>query len=119
MDRSANQSQLPTDAIVTLQFKDSPLSFNSTKQLRSKIDLLPSGAKWKARVVEVEGGSTRKPLILYYRDGLECLLHLLSNPMFQGRIQFRPRRNFSEGSRLYSEIMSGDLVWDIQVRHVP
>lgn len=63
----------------------------------------------------MNGGTTKKPLLFFWRDGLGCLLQIMGNPVFQGRMQFKPRRVYSGKSRLYGEIMSGDMVWELQV----
>lgn len=77
--------------------------------------MLPGAPKWKARRVEVPGGETHEDLFFVYRDGLECLLWLISNPVWQGRFDFKPRRDFCDGERVYSDPMSGNLAWEIQV----
>ncbi|KAF7333223.1 hypothetical protein MSAN_02429600 [Mycena sanguinolenta] len=77
------------------------LSFTSAKDLRSRIESLPAGPKWKATVWKTPY-PTKKPLTLYYRDPL-CPLHPL---------------RFWESSeklmRIYTEWLSGDHAWEIQ-----
>lgn len=94
------------------------LSFASAKELRSRIETLPSPPKWKSTEVEIPGGSTTDPLIFYYRDGLECFRFLFGNPLFRDAQEFVPRKEWvDEGrsSRVYNDVMSGDRVWDLQV----
>lgn len=95
-----------------------PLSFSSAKGLRDLVETLPKPPPWKSRVVKIPGGKTKKPLTLLYRDGLECFRFLFGNPVYSGHMEFHPRRTWSSDSkqeRLYSEIMTGDLPWRIQV----
>ncbi|KAH8102792.1 hypothetical protein DFH11DRAFT_1521671, partial [Phellopilus nigrolimitatus] len=92
-------------------------SFTSCKEMREKIEKLPSPPKWKETKVSVKGGTTKKPLTLLYRDGLECFKYLFGNPLFQNHMDFIPRRVYTDNTqkeRLYSEIMTGDYVWDVQ-----
>ena len=80
---------------------------------------LPQPPRWLATEVTIEGGTTKDPIILYYRDGLECFKYLFSHPIFQGCMDFAPQHHWDSeerSTRLYSDIMTGDFVWDIQVR---
>lgn len=55
---------------------------------------------------------------LYYRDPLECLEFLFRNPLFADHIDFCPRRVYRTAERLvriYSEWMTGDSAWEMQV----
>ncbi len=113
---------------MKLQFN--ALSFHSTKELRSRIELLPSPPRWKSCEVEVPGGSSKKSMELLFRDGFECFSFLFGNPIFQDQLELSPRRVFdsavtcsdsdSDGStpqhpRVYSEIMTGNWPWEVQV----
>ena len=101
--------------------KSRPFSFSSARELRTRIELLPSPPRWKADEIEVEGGDTKDLLTLYYRDGLECFKFLLANPLFAEYMDFNPRHEYAaaDGSeRLYNEIMTGNLAWTLQVRRL-
>lgn len=55
---------------------------------------------------------------LFYRDTVECLQTLLSNPLFTNAIDFTPYRVFTTAQRLvriYTEWMSCDIAWEMQV----
>jgi Plavaka transposase len=94
------------------------LSFHTAKDLRSRIEILPKGPEWKATPWSTTY-PTKKPLTLYYRDPLECLQSLLSNPLIQDFVHFTPFRLWSNSARLmrvYTEWLSGDVSWEIQVR---
>lgn len=96
-----------------------PPSFSSAAQLRDRIELLPSPPQWRSRRVVVAGGLTAKPLTFFYRDGLECFKHLFGNPLFSEHMQYVSQRLWASAERscrVYTEIMTGDLVWDVQVR---
>ena len=99
--------------------KHRPFSFSSARELRSRIELLPSPPRWKADVIEIEDGVTKDPITLYYRDGLDCFRFLLGNPLFADYMDFSPRHEYAnedKSERLYNEIMTGDLAWALQVR---
>lgn len=87
--------------------------------MRARIEVLPSPPRWKEVEVSIEGGTTKDPLTLYYRDGLECFKFLFGNPLFLNHMEYIPRREFTSGEkpeRLYNEMMTGDRAWTLQVR---
>ncbi|KAF8178181.1 hypothetical protein K438DRAFT_1485170, partial [Mycena galopus ATCC 62051] len=92
------------------------LSFKSAKDLRDRVESLPSGPKWKSMPWPTEE-PTVKPLTLFYRNPLECLQSLLENPLVQDYIHFSPFRLWREAGKLmrvYTEWLSGDAAWEIQ-----
>ena len=63
------------------------------------------------------GYATKDPLVLYYRDPVECIEFLMKNPLYSGRIQYTPRQDFdSSGDRIYNDWITGNGAWDMQVR---
>lgn len=100
------------------QVKRRPLSFSSAREMRARIEILPSPPRWKEVEVEVGGGTTKKPLTLYYRDGLECFKFLFGNPLFLNHMDYTPRREYvgvEKRERLYNEMMTGNRAWTLQV----
>lgn len=98
--------------------KNLGLSFRSAKDLRSRAELLPSGPKWMCKQLETEY-PTKNKLHLYYRDPVECLSSLLQSPLLKDHLGFTPRRLFETAEKLvrvYTEWLSGDAAWSIQVR---
>ena len=101
-----------------MQVLQNPPSFATFPQLRSLVQSLPQPPRWRSLEITVPEGKTNKPIVLYYRDGLECFRYLFSHPIFQGCMDFAPRRVWTSEdrtSRLYSEIMTGDFAWRVQV----
>ena len=99
--------------------KSRPFSFSSSREFKTRIELLPSPPRWKADEIKIEGGDTKDPLTLYYRDGLDCFKFLLGNPLFADYMDFSPRHEYvdeDKSERLFNEIMTGDLAWTLQVR---
>ena len=101
-----------------VQVRRRPLSFTSAQEMRARIEILPGPPAWKEMEVHVEGGTTRDPLTLYYRDGLECFKHIFGCPLYDKYMDFVPRREYTNGEkteRLYNEMMTGDRAWTLQV----
>ncbi|KAF9782579.1 hypothetical protein BJ322DRAFT_1157393 [Thelephora terrestris] len=93
------------------------LSFHCARTLRGKVELLPSGPPWKSTTVSIPGYTTKDPLVLYYRDPMECIEFLMKNPLFSGKIQYQPRQDFDvSGDRTYGDWITSDGAWDLQCR---
>ncbi|KAJ7453564.1 hypothetical protein B0H11DRAFT_1740912, partial [Mycena galericulata] len=89
-------------------------SFSSAKELRARAELLPSGPPWKAKTITYEGYPTKSPLILYYRDPLECIRFLLNNPLLKNHLDLIPKKTFRDGKRVIGEWITGDGAWEMQ-----
>jgi hypothetical protein len=121
-------------------------SFQSAYTYFKKLDALRTGPKWYYhtfevkgdRVVEedqadkeavgdrvVEGAQGQKEkkfmtetLELWYRDPVECIAELLSNPSFKGSIAYSPERVYADMAgkkHIYDEMWTADWWWDLQV----
>ena len=58
------------------------------------------------------------PVILLYRDALECFKFQFADPLFADHMDYIPRREYADkrkAERLYNEIMTGDRAWNLQV----
>lgn len=70
--------------------------------------------------MSLPGYTTKDPLVLYYRDPIECVEFAMKNPLFSGQIEYQPRKVFnSSGERVYGDWITGDGAWDLQVRILP
>ena len=103
--------------------KNAGLSFHTAKDLRNRAEILPLGPSWKSKPWPTVLPTKQKKLFLYYRDPIDCLQSILHNPLFQDYIQFDPFQLFwsAEGAmRVYTEWLSGDAAWEMQVciRHI-
>ncbi|KAI5985158.1 hypothetical protein EDD15DRAFT_2140176, partial [Pisolithus albus] len=112
-------SQKEIDHYLRLQRnKDFPVSFNTAKDLRGRIESLPEVGRWQYQEIKVGPYKTKSPLILYWRDGLEVIKYLFSNPVFASCIDLSPYREYEDTpqgqQRVYSEFMSADHAWNIQ-----
>ena len=102
---------------VVFQTAKMHLSFQTAKDLRNRIEILPRGPLWKSKDWKTPY-PTKRPLTLFFRDPLECLQALLSNPIVQDFIHFTPFKLFATSKklmRIYTEWLSGDAAWRIQV----
>ncbi|KAJ7910233.1 hypothetical protein B0H13DRAFT_2232945 [Mycena leptocephala] len=108
----SNMTVAATDEFLKLRLTAKMhLSFKSAKDLRSRIEILPTGPEWKA-IPWTTRYPTKNPLTLYYRDPLECLQALLSNPLVQDFIHFTPFRLWETSEklmRIYSEWLSDQV----------
>jgi hypothetical protein len=80
--------------------------------------MLPGGPRWKSQVIRTSH-STKTPVILYWRDPLECIASIFNHPLFHNRLDLTPRKVYSTSqklSRVYTEWMTGQHAWDMQVR---
>lgn len=109
-------------AIFSLTFskvQDRMPSFKSASSLLASIELLPeAGPRWKQREVVPEHGEAMEPAILFYKDPVEAVAHLLSRPSLAPYLDFAPRRvwtNNSKDERVYSEMCTGNWWWEVQV----
>lgn len=54
-------------------------------------------------------------MFIYWRDGLEVIKHLYSNPIFAHSVQMTPYKAYDNGQQIYGEFMSGTVAWQEQV----
>ncbi|KAG2123729.1 hypothetical protein DEU56DRAFT_701519, partial [Suillus clintonianus] len=94
------------------------LSFSNTRELRSRAEMLPNGPNWKCQVVP-SVYPTKHPIRLFWRDPIECLESLFSNPLFHDKLDFIPRHVYKTAAHLlqvYSEWLTGDAAWEMQTQ---
>ena len=104
--------------MIVCQIRKRGLSFASSRELRQRIDLLPDTVRWKQAKVIVPGGRTARPLTFYYRSAFDCFKFLFANPLLANHMDFKPQRDYTnedKSERLYTELMTGDLAWSLQV----
>ncbi|KIK25455.1 hypothetical protein PISMIDRAFT_36003, partial [Pisolithus microcarpus 441] len=115
----SNLSMREVDNYLSLSMtKKMPLSFWTAKELCGRIEDLPKGPCWKVRVVPTHH-LTPNPVQLYWRDSLECIEALFNHPFYAGKMDYSPFRVFTAAERVmrvYSEWMSSDGAWDLQMK---
>ncbi|KAF9781501.1 hypothetical protein BJ322DRAFT_1111424 [Thelephora terrestris] len=78
---------------------------------------LPKAPAWKMQNISLNGYETAKPVVLFYRDPLECIQLLLRTPIFDGRWDFTPRQIYEDSdrqNRVYGKWMTSDGAWAAQ-----
>ena len=79
---------------------------------------LPKAPTWKMQDISLDGYQTAKPIVLFYRNLLECIQALLQNPTFEGKWTFSAQRvydNPDRQNRIYGDWMTSDGAWSAQV----
>ncbi|KAG6913043.1 hypothetical protein DXG01_010079, partial [Tephrocybe rancida] len=92
------------------------LSFGTSKDLYSRVEILPKGPQWKGMPWPSDH-PTKTPLSLFYRDPLECIQSLLISPLVKDHLSMDPFRLFKTAeklTRVYTEWLSGDLAWQMK-----
>jgi hypothetical protein len=96
------------------------LSYKTAQDARSNIEMMPDitpNAGWRTIVVELPGHATVLPLVLHYRCPVDTLRQQLRNPFLASHMTFVPRREYdASGGRVFSEPITGDWHWEVQVR---
>lgn len=96
-----------------------PPSFRSAKELRFWIENLPDVPRWNHQEIKLPGYHTKKPMIIYWRDGLEVIKYIFANPVFAHCMEYTPYELYDKetGLRAYGEFMSGNFANRYQVRY--
>ncbi|KAG1896302.1 uncharacterized protein F5891DRAFT_1130362 [Suillus fuscotomentosus] len=80
--------------------------------------MLPSRPSWKCQTIS-SIHPTKSPIRLFWRDPVECLESLFSNPLFHNKLDFIPRCIYKTAEqlfRVYLEWLMGDSAWEMQTR---
>ncbi|KAG1851600.1 hypothetical protein DFJ58DRAFT_716672 [Suillus subalutaceus] len=93
-------------------------SFTTKDHFLDWMDSLPSFAPWKVSKIEFKGYKTVHPMELVWRDALEVVKQLFSDPTFANHMTFQPHVVNVKNQRKYGDYMSADMAWKIQ-GHLP
>ena len=80
--------------------------------------MLPSVPEWKFKKIVLTGHITKEPMLFFYRNALDCVEYLFGNPVFANKMDFCPvqlYRDMERTIRVYTEWMTGNAAWDMQV----
>jgi hypothetical protein len=101
------------------QLNSVSLGYRTAKAATRLIDSLPAGPQWTSQTFRHEERETVEPIILYYRDAVECAEFLLSNPLFRDHINFVPVKHYDrDGHRVLAEPLSAKQAWETQASKV-
>ncbi|KAG2056663.1 hypothetical protein BDR06DRAFT_981335 [Suillus hirtellus] len=111
-----NLTQAQIDKFLKLKwFHTCPKpSFTSKEQLLDWTDALPSFVPWKVLNLEFMGYKTTYPMQLIWRDALEVVKQLFSNPVFANHITFQPHVVNTGSQCKYGDYMSANMAWKIK-----
>ncbi|KAH9916939.1 hypothetical protein B0H21DRAFT_816102 [Amylocystis lapponica] len=101
-------------------------SFHNKDAFLGAIDTLPSGVDWQCQDIQMtgdvpdqDGNLSVEHLELWFRNPLECIRELLSNPAFKDVLKYAPERHFADKNKdaqVTSEMWTGEWWWDLQQR---
>jgi hypothetical protein len=107
--------------LIYLQIKSLSLSFSTAKNMIEIIEKnLPQGPRWKSDLITL-CDAPAEPHEFYYRDILECVKFLFSDPSFSGDMLYRAAEHYQPGDhdmvvddcegldRRYSEMNTGNF----------
>lgn len=110
--------QYRTHFLTFLKVQEHPPTFSSAADLRGRIEMLPEVPRWSYQEIILENHRTKEPMVLYYRNGLDVIAQLFSNPVFAHHLEMTPYKLSDESNkRVYGEFMSADFAWNYQVSH--
>ncbi|KAG1739646.1 hypothetical protein EDD22DRAFT_851927 [Suillus occidentalis] len=89
-------------------------SFTTKDQLLGWMDSLPCFTEWKVSKIEFSGYKTVYPVELIWRDALEVVKQLFSDPIFANHMTYAPHIVKVGNQREYGDYMSADMAWKIQ-----
>ena len=87
------------------------------ENLKRKISNLPKQGEWHTHTMTLSEDPTVQHQI-YYRNPIDVIKSLWSNPTYVDNMVFSPRKAWSShkrSSRLYNEMWTGDWWWNMQV----
>jgi hypothetical protein len=79
--------------------------------------MLPTGPAWMCKPITTVYPVKNK-INLFYRDPIECLKSLMRSPLLKDFITFTPFRLYQTSAKLvrvYTEWLSGNAAWAMQV----
>ncbi|KAI9460078.1 hypothetical protein F5148DRAFT_1276771 [Russula earlei] len=107
-----------------LMMKCFQLAYKSAYSFFKKIDTLPAGSLWHTEtfsftgdLLDKNGEPTQDHFELWYRNSLQCVEELISNPMFEKYISYVPERIYEDSTgntRVYDEMWTADWWWEMQ-----
>ncbi|KAG6372042.1 hypothetical protein JVT61DRAFT_8748 [Boletus reticuloceps] len=89
-------------------------SFNTVDKLFGWLASLPQGTQWQSSSITFNGFKTTHPIRFLYRNTLDVVQELFSNPMFARYMTYDPHVVMKGEDREYSEFFTGTRAYDIQ-----
>ncbi|KIK75648.1 hypothetical protein PAXRUDRAFT_18812 [Paxillus rubicundulus Ve08.2h10] len=89
-------------------------SFKNKDQLHDFIDTLPHGVSWMSTEITIDGYQSVNPINLIYRDGLNEVMSMFSNPIFANHMMYNLHIIQNCGEQEFGEFFTGQYVWVLQ-----
>ncbi|KAI9508990.1 hypothetical protein F5148DRAFT_1275483 [Russula earlei] len=94
-----------------------------------KINTLLAGSLWHTEtfsftrdLLDENGEPTQDHFELWYRNSLQCIEELISNPMFEKYISYVPECIYDDSTgnmHVYDKMWTADWWWEMQVHKIP
>ncbi|KAG1741933.1 hypothetical protein EDB19DRAFT_1617407, partial [Suillus lakei] len=81
------------DSFLSLNMVSKSSHFNYSSNDKSS-EMLPSGPCWMSQVLTTSH-PTKSPIVLYWRDPLECIAAIMNHPLFHDQVDFTPHRVYT------------------------
>jgi hypothetical protein len=65
-------------------------------------------------MIEINSYLTKKPLVLFYQDVVECARELFGDPQFEGHMDYGPKSswtNSTKSERVFTSLMASGNWW--------
>jgi hypothetical protein len=108
-------------AMTLIKHNDAP-PFANHKDMFAAIDVTPLGnVPWQSFTMSYSGIKPQDNVPpwmtaqynVWYRDPLELVRNMLTNPNFDGEIEFSPYHDYTtDNKRYWKNLMSGDWAWN-------
>ena len=121
--KKAEMSQADVDTLMRLwaaTTSDGCAPFLNHQEMLSTIDAIDLGdIPWQSFSAKYSGDipPTNPPdwmlkeYTVYFRDPLSVIRSMISNPDFKNQFDYAPYREFEDGKRRWTDVMSGNWVW--------
>ncbi|KAG1888129.1 hypothetical protein F4604DRAFT_1916048 [Suillus subluteus] len=112
-----NLSQTQIEQFLKLEWfktRERP-QFKSKDELFYYLEQLPGhGPKWQCTEFCLKGYKTKQPIHLIWRDGLEVVKQLFSNPVYANHMCYDPHHIYNGQECEIGEFWTSDDAWNIQ-----
>ena len=118
--KKVEMSQADTDTLMDLWAATTPdgrAPFRNHQEMLTTIDAIEVGdVPWQSFSAKYSGEIPptnppdwmSKDYTVYFRDLLSVVRSIISNPDFKGQFDYAPYREFEDGKRRWTDVMSGD-----------
>jgi Plavaka transposase len=122
--KKVEMSHADTDTLMRLWATTTPdgcAPFSNHQEMLSTVDAIDAGdIPWQSFSAKYSGTAPPtnppdwmlKEYTVYFRDPLAVVRSMVSNPEFKNQFDHAPYREFEDGVRRRTDLMSGDWAWE-------